>query len=218
MEPQGKEPDARAFYQLKNIITDNNLLPKISILTPCYLRKKYLNLMLTNLNYFNYPKDKIEWVVLQDGPVPLIDNIEEVRRQINPIKLNYKYESNLRRTIGEKRNRLVKMASNKICINMDSDDIYFQNYPRYCVSVMKDAKATIVSSCGMMFLYPRHNWAVTAIQCQFKRQGHEGCMAFTKNHHKCSGGFVKNGNGEGTKMIDHAENLMQNLDIRQCML
>ena len=39
-------------------------LPSVSILTPVYDRNKFLNLMILNMELINYPKDKLEWVIL----------------------------------------------------------------------------------------------------------------------------------------------------------
>ena len=38
--------------------------PSISILTPTFNRTKWLPLMINNLERLDYPKDKLEWVIL----------------------------------------------------------------------------------------------------------------------------------------------------------
>ena len=100
------------FQKVSENLTDENL-PCISILIPCWRRRKFIPLMLANILNQNYPKDKIEVVILQDGDQDLF--IDDKRKELfltslGNIKLNYKYEPNHRRTIGEKRNLLVKMA------------------------------------------------------------------------------------------------------------
>ena len=39
-------------------------LPSVSILTPIYDRNKFLPLMIMNMEMINYPKDNLEWVIL----------------------------------------------------------------------------------------------------------------------------------------------------------
>ena len=106
--------------------------PKISILTPVYNRSKWIPLMVTNLEHFDYPKHKIEWCVLdsKDGEedVRFLENdmIKDLlQKRLGKIKLNYQYIDH-KMTIAEKRTYLAKnMMSNKWFANLDSDDIYF---------------------------------------------------------------------------------------------
>ena len=106
-------------------------LPNVSILMPCWRRRKFIPLIIANINNLDYPKDKLELCILQDGDQDLfIDEtrLHKFRNAIHPVRLTYRYEPNVRRTIGEKRNKLVKMASYKYLANMDSDDVYIDTY------------------------------------------------------------------------------------------
>ena len=51
--------------------------------------------------------------------------------------------------IGVKRNALVKMSKNKICIMMDDDDIYFSSYIKHSIDVLKKNKVGMVGSNHM---------------------------------------------------------------------
>ena len=51
----------------------NNDLPNVSILTITRNRKSYINLMLKNWNGFDYPRDKLEWIILDDGSEDLTE-------------------------------------------------------------------------------------------------------------------------------------------------
>ena len=198
-------------------------LPPVSIIIPCYKSRKFVPLMLCNIFYMDYPKNKLEVCILQDGPEDLFphNSLEYFKKNCG-CAVNYKYEPNVRRTIGEKRNRLVKMASYKIVACMDSDDIYMPTYLRYSVSAIKQYKVGITSSASMMFCFPQYDYKLTGIRCGFKRQAHEACAVFTKKHFRSMGGFVSKGakgnQGEGVKMIDHNEKMMCNLDIRMLMV
>ena len=50
-----------------------NEFPKISILTPTYNRKKFLPLYLHNLKKLNYPHNKLEVCIDDDGTEPFIN-------------------------------------------------------------------------------------------------------------------------------------------------
>lgn len=179
-------------------------LPNISIAMPIYNRRYCLTLIFSNLKRMNYPAEKLEFVIDDDSDTdPLFKNdieIETYKKLISPIKLKYLRYSN-KRTIGEKRNNLVKKASYKIIANMDSDDLYLSDYLIHSIEVMKKEKAGLVGSNQMLFVFPKDNWLTTGIQCAAKHQAHEACMVFTKKHWRATGGFVKNCQGEGVGMI-----------------
>jgi len=200
---------------------NDNDLPCVSILTPCYRRRNFIPLMITNIISQDYPKDKLELVILQDGDEDLfIDNtrLEMFRASIHPVKLTYRYEPKVRKSIGEKRNKLVKLASHKIYAMMDSDDIYLSSYIRYSVNALKQYKAGITSSACMTFVYPKYDFRMTAIRCGHKKQCHEACAVFTKKYFKKMGGFGKTSAGEGVKMLSYNDREIINLDINKLMV
>jgi hypothetical protein len=216
-------PPEVEIYKPERYLKEDEL-PGVSICIPCYKRHKFLPLILCNIREMIYPKDKIEVNILQDGPEDLFESPEEIdifRKMIHPAQLKYKYEKNVRRSIGEKRNLLVKSSKYKWLAMMDSDDIYFPTYLIHSISALKLEKKGISTSVSMMFVYPDDNYKLTAIQCPAKLQGHEACCVFTIKHFRAMGGFVSKGEqssrGEGIKMISYGENRMINLDITHLM-
>ena len=175
-------------------------LPNVSICMPIYNRNNFKQLIVFNLKNQMYPHDKIELVIVI----------------LAPMTLKYHYRPH-RISIGVKRNNLTKLASHKIIACMDSDDIYMPQWLLYSVSTMKEMNATCVGSNQMLFVYPHHNWSSHAIRCEAKRQIHEACMVYTKNHHRSMGGFRKTSQGEGSKMADFNEKNVALLDIDKCM-
>ena len=100
----------------------NEDLPKISVITPTYNRQHMAKLMFFNYKITSYPKDKIEWIILDDGEHKLIKSKEEIE---NLLKYNIKYiELSKKLDIGEKRNLSVSYATNDIIVFMDDDDYY----------------------------------------------------------------------------------------------
>jgi len=195
-------------------------LPNVSILMPTWNRRHFLPLILINIHNMDYPKHKLELVIYDDHPVnPLFNNQDEVKVfQSNcNLKINYIYNPIRHLSIGEKRNKLVKAAKYKLCINMDDDDIYFPEYIRYSVNLLKSNKAGIVGSPEMLFTYPHNGYSVSALKCVSKRQAHEATFCFTKKHWKSMGGFNEKGVGEGARMIDYNEKHAVMSDITQCM-
>lgn len=198
-------------------------LPHISICMPIWNRTDWLPLILTNLKKLDYPKEKLEWLILDDSRevhrlFPDQAKLDEVKEFLSPIEINYKVDDE-RKTIGEKRNWLCKNAKHKIIAFMDSDDMYFSNYLKHSIEVMRKNKASLVGSPEMLFLYPFKDWKITGIRCSQKRQIHEASMVFTKKHFRCQGGFIKSSQGEGCKMVDnHCEGKIATTDIQHCMM
>ncbi len=201
-------------------------LPEVSILTPVYDRKKFLPLMISNMINIQYPKNKLEWVILdswsKDGKAsePLFKSEEEIRHYSRIISINIKYVYRPEGlSIGKKRNMLVKEAIHKYCINMDSDDIYLPHYILYSVRELIKNKKECCGSPQMLFLYPNDNYKVTGISCPALRQIHEGSMCHTKKHHKRMGGYATNSQGEGAKMVDGCnEKFFLKTEIHKCMI
>tara|TARA_B100000131_G_scaffold184302_1_gene177628 strand:+ start:9 stop:773 length:765 start_codon:yes stop_codon:yes gene_type:complete len=193
--------------------------PKVSILTPSYNRRKFVPLITHNLLNMDYDKSKLEWCILDDGKEPLFtpETLEETRKTLSPLKISYKYETQ-KRDIGVKRNALVKSSKNKICIMMDDDDIYFSSYIKHSVETLKKHNVGLVGSNHMLFIYPKHNYNMSRIECQAKRQIHEATMCFTKKYYNSMPGFMKSSLGEGAKMIDHNEKNSAYTNITNCMI
>ncbi len=197
--------------------------PNISICIPIYNRNNFRSLILTNLRSVDYDPHKLEVCIDDDGDEKFFRDkweLEYFKKMISPIKLNYYYTNN-RRSIGAKRNNLVKIATHKIIACMDSDDIYLPSYLKHSIDVMRENNATCVGSNQMLFLYPLNDWTTHAIRCKAKRQIHEACMVFTKKHHRCMKGFISRGpqgsQGEGSKMADFNEKNVAVSDIMKCM-
>jgi len=201
---------------------DNKIkLEKISILIPTYGRRKFTPLIINNLIRLNYPKQLLEVIIYDDHPTEphFKDECErEYFEKCVGIKTRYIYKPEKHLTIGDKRNKMVKLASYKYLYNMDSDDIYYSNCILYSLIQLKKNKVGLVGSAQMLFVFPHYDWRVTGIRCPDKRLIHEATMMFTKRHWKQMNGFNKEGYGEGCRMIDNFEKNVIDLDITHIMV
>jgi len=190
-----------------------NILPNVSILMPTYNRNKFIELILHNILSQTYPKNKLEWIIIDDGEEKLINDENKIRNIIFPIKLKYiRINPKNKLKIGEKRNYLVKYCSYDYCINMDDDDIYLNNYILKSILFLLAKKTDLVGSNQMIFYFPKHQ-AFTKISCRSKRQIHEATMCFKKNHWMKTKGFKNSNSSEGSKMIDRYEENVYNINI-----
>ena len=60
-------------------------LPKVSIITPTYNKKSFFPLAINNFLSFDYPEDKLEWIILDDGE----ENVKDTLPKDNRIKYYY---------------------------------------------------------------------------------------------------------------------------------
>jgi len=217
---------AKKKKNIKNkVITENNDLPNISILTPVYDRNKWMPMMLSNIIHFDYDKEKLEWFILDskdgDKEVKLIPdeftkkNIEKI---IHPIKLRYEYIPR-KMTIAEKRTYLSKKMSHPWFANMDSDDIYMDCYLKYGVHLCKQNKVGLCGSPQMIFIYPHLDYRITAIECSAKRQIHEATMIGTKKYLKQMNYYSRHDEkGEGASLVDGNEMNVMKSECSLCMI
>jgi hypothetical protein len=100
--------------------------PPISVVTLVYNRKKFFDLACHNMLMTDYPKDKIEWIVVDDSDDPMeqnSDRIVAVGEAAKPVQ--FVYVPLRRKTpVSEKRNQGVMRASNAIVLFIDDDDHY----------------------------------------------------------------------------------------------
>jgi glycosyltransferase involved in cell wall biosynthesis len=98
-------------------ISDDDL-PTVSIVTPTYNRPEFYDLILRNWERIDYPREKLELIILDDSD---IRNNSDIFKSDPNIKYLY---SNKKMTIGKKRNYLCNYAKNKFIVHMDDDDWY----------------------------------------------------------------------------------------------
>jgi glycosyltransferase involved in cell wall biosynthesis len=190
---------------------------EISILVPTWNRHKFLPLFLMNLKSQNYPHNLITIIIDDDGDEKFIKDIDEFERLIAPMKLIY-VTNRPRRTIGKKRNDLIKMCKTKIFCFMDDDDIYFPTYLSHSHTVMKHKKAGCVGSDKMLFTMTDNDFSIHAIDCgNTKRLIHEATLMMTKKYYKASCKFQDSSQGEGANIFTGNERNVALTDITKVM-
>lgn len=132
--------------KMKEMITDESLLPTVSIITPTYNRKNFFKLAYSNFENFRYPADKLEWIIVDDGTEKLKDLIDN-----NPVikddpRVKY-FELDEKKPIGFKRNFCIEKASNEYIVCMDDDDYYPPNSIKLRIlELLKSGKECVTCS------------------------------------------------------------------------
>jgi hypothetical protein len=100
--------------------------PPISIVTLMYNRRRFFNLACHNMTISDYPKDKIEWIIVEDSDDPMEDAsdlIVAVSAQAAPLRMVY-VPLKKKMSVAAKRNMGVQKATADIVLMMDDDDHY----------------------------------------------------------------------------------------------
>jgi hypothetical protein len=102
--------------------------PPISVVTLIYNRKKFFDLACHSMMVSDYPKDKIEWVIVDDSDdlaEQNSDRIVAVGNNAAPMKFVY-VPLKKKTPVSEKRNLGVAAATNDVILFVDDDDHYPQ--------------------------------------------------------------------------------------------
>lgn len=199
-------------------------LPEITILMPVWKRSEFLPLVIMNLKSQDYPHDRLRLIIDDDTAyaderfIKTDEELKHVKNILEPIKVEY-ITGKQRRTIGKKRNDLIKSCKTKIWMFFDSDDVYLPTAISYSYSVLKQNKFGCVGSDKMIFCMSDKDFAVHAIDCgNNKRLIHEASMMGTLKWWRASCKFSDSSKGEGANIFTGHENKVGITDVTKVMV
>jgi glycosyltransferase involved in cell wall biosynthesis len=111
---------------------------EVSVVTPTYNRRKFIPALIEIYRSQTYPKEKMEWIIVDDGR----DSVEDLFTEAQKTLPNIRYvRPDEKMRIGAKRNLLNSLAIGDIIVAMDDDDYYppirvesvvtaFRKYPK----------------------------------------------------------------------------------------
>jgi hypothetical protein len=129
--------------------------PPISVITLVHNRPKFIENACLNLLSSDYPRDKIEWIVIDDSdPESSPSNrVIQFSEKFAPGEISY--IPLLKKTsIGEKRNMAVEKAKHNIIVMMDDDDHYpSTSFRRRVAYLLKSRKRYECATCTTIAMY-----------------------------------------------------------------
>jgi glycosyltransferase involved in cell wall biosynthesis len=120
--------------------------PFVSICTPTFNRRPFIPYMIKCFEQQTYPKDRIEWIIIDDGTDPIKDLVANIPQ----VKYYYYQEKML---LGKKRNLMHKKCSGDIIIYMDDDDYYPPERISHAVKTLLDNPTFLIAGCSEMYVY-----------------------------------------------------------------
>jgi len=131
-------------------LLQKQILPFVTLCTPTRNRQKFLPLAQQWILEQKYPKDKIEWLIVDDS-----DNNEPdftPGGDLEGLKINYvKLEGPIK--LGKKRNIVNTLAEGEILINIDDDDYYYPERISHAVDVLTEEISIQFAGSNLLLVY-----------------------------------------------------------------
>jgi glycosyltransferase involved in cell wall biosynthesis len=123
--------------------------PFVSVCTPTFNRRPFIPFIIKCFENQTYPKDKIEWIIIDDGT----DKIEDLVSHLPQVKY-FKFDEKM--TLGKKRNISNEKAKGEIIVYMDDDDYYPPERISHAVERLKKSPKALCAGSSAMFIYFKH--------------------------------------------------------------
>jgi glycosyltransferase involved in cell wall biosynthesis len=130
----------------KNKSKKNKTLPFVSLCTPTFNRRPFIPFMIKCFEHQTYPKELIEWIIIDDGTDP----IEDLVKHIPQVKYFY-YEEKM--VLGKKRNLMHTKCTGDIIIYMDDDDYYPPERISHAVETLQQNSKYLFAGSSEMNIY-----------------------------------------------------------------
>ena len=127
----------------------NERFPFVSICTPTFNRRPFIPYAIKCFNHQDYPKDRMEWIILDDGT----DKIEDLVTDIPQVKY-FKYDEKM--TLGKKRNLMHEKTIGDIIVYMDDDDYYPPERVSHAVSMLQSHPSALCAGASEIYIYFKH--------------------------------------------------------------
>lgn len=125
-------------------------LPFVSVCTPTFNRRPFVEMMIKCFDSQDYPKNKMEWIIVDDGSDPIEDLVKS-----HPSVKYFKYDEKM--TLGKKRNIMHKKACGDIIVYMDDDDYYPPDRVSHAVERLMGNPNALCAGSSEMYIYFKDN-------------------------------------------------------------
>ena len=126
-----------------------NILPFVSVCTPTFNRRPFFPNIIKCFLMQDYPADRIEWIIIDDGTDKigdLVETIPQVKYFAYPEKMY----------LGKKRNVMHEKSKGDIIIYMDDDDYYPPERITHAVEMLQKNPTALCAGSSEMYIYFKH--------------------------------------------------------------
>lgn len=152
---------------------------EVSIVTPTYQRRAFIPALLEIYRNQSFPKEKMEWLILDDGRDSVADLFEEASKTIPNLRYYFQDE---KMRIGAKRNWLNQHATAPIIIAMDDDDYYPPSRVQQVVDAFRQNPRINLAGSSEMNLYYMDSRTIYKVGPYGPNHATNGTMAWRKKY------------------------------------
>ena len=145
----GKNKKKNNSVYVKKESTSSAMLPFVSVCTPTFNRRPFIQAMIECFNHQDYPKNRIEWIIIDDGT----DKIEDLVIDIPQVKY-FKYDKKM--SLGQKRNLMHDKSSGDILVYMDDDDYYPPDRISHAVQRLIENPQALCAGSSIIYIWFKH--------------------------------------------------------------
>ena len=127
-------------------------LPFVSLCTPTFNRRPFISTMIECIANQDYPRDRMEWVIVDDGTDKIGDLLQNLT---NVPKIHY-YPINQKMTLGAKRNFTHSKCNGSILVYIDDDDYYPPERVSHAVTTLVNNKNVLCAGSSEIYVYFKH--------------------------------------------------------------
>jgi glycosyltransferase involved in cell wall biosynthesis len=120
--------------------------PTVSVITPTYNRRIFIPQLIKCYNSQTYPKELLEWIVVDDGE----DSVEDLFKDVETVKYT---RINEKMKLGKKRNLCNNLATGEILVYMDDDDYYPPDRVTHAVDRLRSRPTALAAGSSAVYLY-----------------------------------------------------------------
>ena len=189
--------------------------PFVSVLTPTYNRRKFIPAAIAMYKAQLYPKDRMEWIILDDGSDKVGDLFAAAAKTIPNIRY---IPMDTKLLIGQKRNLLNDHAKGDIMVAMDDDDYYPPERVSHVVTKFIQQPTIQLAGSSEMYLYFRSDGKVIKAGPYNPNHCTNGTMAYRRSYMLTHRYDEKQTHAEEKSFLDDYKNPMIQLDPFKCIL
>jgi Glycosyl transferase family 2 len=125
--------------------------PLVSVCTPTFNRRPFIPIMFQCFLNQDYPKNRVEWIIVDDGS----DSIQDLVESSGITQIKY-FRENKKMSLGEKRNYMHSKAKGSILVYMDDDDYYPPERISHAVDRLMNNPAALCAGSSEIYIYFKH--------------------------------------------------------------
>jgi glycosyltransferase involved in cell wall biosynthesis len=187
--------------------------PFISVLTPTYNRRKFIPAIIQCYKNQTYPKDRMEWIIYDDGT----DLVGDLFEGLNIPNIRYVSDSE-KKLIGAKRNKLMDLAKGDILVWLDDDDFYPPERIQHAVTSLQRQPKVQLAGSSLLYMYYFDTGKIHSFGPIHQQHATNGTMAVRKEYAKTHRYDETVTHAEEKSFLDDYKHPMVQLDAHKTML